>query len=221
MEHDTAIRAAGIHARYGHRPVLTGIDLRVSWGTVTVITGPNGAGKSTLLEILAGVRAPHAGTVRRAGPVALVVQRPLAPPGLPLTVGDAVAIGAARPGRRATRSAAPGWAPAPRRRRRDIAGAVAGALAAVDLAGFAARDFAGLSGGQRQRVLIAQGLATGAPILLLDEPAAGLDAASRARTRDILAAAAHRGVAVCCVSHDPEDIAAADRNIPLDAVATA
>ncbi|SJN07947.1 Zinc ABC transporter, ATP-binding protein ZnuC [Leucobacter sp. 7(1)] len=221
MEHDTAIRAAGIHARYGHTPVLTGIDLSVPWGTVTVISGPNGAGKSTLLEILAGVRAPYAGTVHRASPVALVVQRPLAPPGLPLTVADAVTIGAARPGRRAARSAATSLARVPRRSRREIAAAVSDALAAVDLAGFSAHDFASLSGGQRQRVLIAQGLATGAQILLLDEPAAGLDAASRARTREILAASAQRGVSVCCVSHDPEDIAAADRLIRLDSMATA
>uniref|UniRef100_UPI00293EC38F ABC transporter ATP-binding protein n=1 Tax=Clavibacter capsici TaxID=1874630 RepID=UPI00293EC38F len=70
--------------------------------------------------------------------------------------------------------------------------------------------------GQRQRALLAQGLARGARLLLLDEPTTGLDAASAERIRAILRSEADRGVAVACVSHDPAVLADADRVIRLD-----
>ncbi|WP_368671200.1 ATP-binding cassette domain-containing protein, partial [Klebsiella pneumoniae] len=59
-------------------------------GFVTGIAGPNGSGKSTLIELLAGVRTPHRGSIRRLGSVSLVVQRPAVPETLPLTVRDTV-----------------------------------------------------------------------------------------------------------------------------------
>lgn len=206
MDHDVAIRATGIHAAYTRAPVLRGIDLTLEWGAVTALTGANGAGKSTLLEILAGARDPDSGSATRAAPAALVVQRPLAPPQLPLTVADTVRIGASRPARHGRA----------RRCRAEITAAVTSALDSVDLTALAHRPFGTLSGGQRQRALIAQGLATGARILFLDEPAAGLDAASRERTRGILATVAKSGIAVCCVTHDAEDWGSADRWLRLE-----
>lgn len=206
MDHDVAIRATGIHAAYTRAPVLRGIDLTLEWGAVTALTGANGAGKSTLLEILAGARDPGSGTVIRAAPVALVVQRPLSPAQLPLTVADTVRIGASRPARHGRA----------RRSRAEITAAVTSVLESVDLVDLAHRPFGELSGGQRQRALIAQGLATGDRILFLDEPAAGLDVASRERTRGILATAAERGIAVCCVTHDAADWASADRWLRLE-----
>jgi zinc/manganese transport system ATP-binding protein len=89
------------------------------------------------------------------------------------------------------------------------------ALERVELADLADRPFATLSGGQRQRALLAQGLARRARIFLLDEPAAGLDASSRTRTREMLAAAAREGAAVACVTHDEESIGAADLVVRL------
>jgi zinc/manganese transport system ATP-binding protein len=85
----------------------------------------------------------------------------------------------------------------------------------VGLTELAGRSIHALSGGQRQRALIAQGIARDAAILLLDEPAAGLDARSRQRTREILAAEAVRGRAVGWVTHDDEDIAASDDLVHL------
>ena len=195
------MRASALYYAYGHTPVLSGIDLEIPPGRVTAIAGTNGAGKTTLVEILAGVRIPDSGVVDRRATVALVVQRPHVPDELPLTAGDVVALGAQSPAARQQRGQG----------RRARTAAVTAALDRVGASELCPIPFADLSGGQRQRVLIAQGLAVGARILLLDEPAAGLDADSRARTREILAEEARRGVAVACVTHDRDDLESADR----------
>lgn len=104
-----------------------------------------------------------------------------------------------------------------RRPRAQVREIVRDALERVDLATLAGRSIHAVSGGQRQRALIAQGIARDAAILLLDEPAAGLDASSRERTRGILRAEARRGRAVGWVTHDVEDVAIADRVIRLEA----
>lgn len=206
MSRHTALRASGLHFSFDRSEVLHDVDVDLPWGAVTAIAGPNGAGKSTLVEILAGVRAPLRGTVDRADEIALVVQRPEVPDSLPVTVRDVVAMGTwsrRTPGRERPRRAA-------RQSRIDES------LERVDLAELASRPFLTLSGGQRQRALLAQGLARRARILLLDEPAAGLDAASRMRTRDLLLEAARDGAAVACVTHDDASIAEADLVIRLE-----
>lgn len=185
---------------HGSHEVLHDVSVTVPRGAVTAVVGPNGAGKSTLVEILAGVRPPRSGTVERPGRVALVVQRPSVPDSLPVTVADVVAMGT--------------WSR--RRPRAEVRAAVADAVARVGLAGFESRSFAELSGGERQRALLAQGLVQQADVLLLDEPAAGLDAVSRDTTRHLLAEEARRGVAVACVTHDDESRRAADRVIRLE-----
>lgn len=195
-----AVRARGLCFSFDEVPVLHGVDLDLPWGRLTAVAGPNGAGKSTLVELLAGVRTPRSGTVERADRVALVVQRPTAPDALPLTVRDVVTMGTW--GARRSRA----------QRRSDIEEA----LARVQLSDLAGRPFSALSGGQRQRALLAQGIARQARIFLLDEPAAGLDAESRERTRSMLAAEAARGAAVACVTHDEDAIATADLVVRLE-----
>jgi len=206
MTTETALSARGLSYSFEATAVLHDIDLDLPWGAVTAIAGPNGAGKSTLVELLAGVRTPLRGTVDRTHEVALVVQRPSAPDSLPLTVRDVVTMGT--------------WSTRTPRGERpcraDRAIRVDDALHRVDLADLGDRPFAALSGGQRQRVLLAQGIARRARIFLLDEPAAGLDASSRARTRSMLAAAARDGAAVACVTHDEQSIAAADLVVRLE-----
>jgi zinc/manganese transport system ATP-binding protein len=203
---EPALRARGLHFSFGAHAVLHDVDLDLSWGAVTAIAGPNGAGKSTLVELLAGVRVPHRGTVDCVDDIALVVQRPEAPDSLPVTVRDVVTMGT--------------WSTRPAQRDRPRGGErrsrVEAALREVDLADLAARPFATLSGGQRQRALLAQGIARRARVFLLDEPAAGLDAASRERTRHLLAAAASTGAAVACVTHDDTSIEAADVVVRLE-----
>ncbi|GAA1941690.1 zinc ABC transporter ATP-binding protein AztA [Nocardioides hwasunensis] len=196
----TPLAARGLCFAHDREDVLHDVSVALTAGSVTVVAGPNGAGKSTLVELLAGVRRPRAGTVERRGSTALVVQRPAVPDTLPVTVSDVVAMGT--------------WGR--RRPRAEVRLAVAEAVQRVGLTGLEHRALAALSGGQRQRALLAQGIVQRADVLLLDEPAAGLDADSRATARRILAAeATERGVAVVCVTHDEEDIAAADHVVRL------
>ena len=202
-----ALRARHLHCTFGQVPALLDVSLDLAWGAVTAIAGPNGAGKSTLVEVLAGVRRPAHGSVECRSSLALVVQRVATPDSLPMTVRDVVALGTWGVGQ--ARSSRTGKA--------QVRERVDGALERVQLAGLARRPFNELSGGQRQRALLAQGIARQARIFLLDEPAAGLDQESRRRIRAILAAEAARGAAVACVSHDEEDIAAADAVIRLAA----
>lgn len=206
MTTNPALRARDLSFSFSTIPVLRGIDVELPWGTLTAIAGSNGAGKSTLVELLAGVRTPQSGTVERADEVALVVQRPMVLDSLPLTVREVVSMG--------TWSAR--WSGAPRLRKGQRQARVADALERVHLSDLAGRSFSALSGGQRQRVLLAQGIARQARIFLLDEPAAGLDAESRARTRAMLVAEAARGAAVACVTHDDESIEAADLVVRLE-----
>ena len=186
---------------YDSQDVIHEVSAAFRAGAVAAVAGPNGSGKSTFVELLAGVRSPRRGSVIRRGRLALVVQRPSTPDALPVTVHDVVAIGTwRRGGRRAERRAA-----------------VTEAIDRVGLTGLEARTFGELSGGQRQRALLAQGIVQRAEILLLDEPAAGLDAASRQRTREILAEEAARGTTIVCVTHDEESITAADHVIRFEA----
>ena len=194
----------GIHVEIdGHR-ALGGVDLELRSGALTVIAGPNGAGKSTLLEVIAGTRIPLSGTRALAAALAFVPQRADVSDRLPVTVRDVATVGA--------------WGRAGRWRRLDATArrAVDDALDRLDLIPLAARGFAALSGGQRQRALLAQGLARGAGLLLLDEPTTGLDAASAERVRAIMRSEAGRGVAVVCASHDPAVLADADRVVRLE-----
>lgn len=199
--HRPAVLARSLCFAYEGSDVLHDVSVHLDQAAVTAIAGENGSGKSTLVELLAGVRKPRRGTVSRTGGVALVVQRPQVTDALPLTVAGVVAMGT--------------WARPARMRGSSRRAAVAEAIARVELTGLEARPFAELSGGQRQRALLAQGIVRRPSILLLDEPAAGLDARSRQRTREILAEEAARGAAVACVTHDDASIAAADRVIRL------
>lgn len=192
-----------VHAvtcRYGGDVAVENVDLRVGAGEFVALVGPNGSGKSTLARALLGLR-PFEGDVRlfgrpprdacRAGLVAFVPQRSHLAPVLPATVTEVVAggrLGARRWWRR------PGPADA---------AAVTHALEAVALAEVARRPVTELSGGQQQRVLIARALVADPALLVLDEPVAGVDAASQRHFRDALVhlVQAH-GTAVLLISHE-------------------
>ncbi|ALD11756.1 zinc ABC transporter ATP-binding protein AztA [Clavibacter capsici] len=201
---DPAALLHAVHVAFGDRRALDGVDLRLDPGTLTAIAGPNGAGKSTLLEVVAGTRVPTSGTRTAVAEAAFVPQRAAVPDHLPVTVRDVVTVGA--------------WGRAGRWRRldADARAAVDDAMDRLGIASLAAQPLGALSGGQRQRALLAQGLARGARLLLLDEPTTGLDAASAERIRAILRSEADRGVAVACVSHDPAVLADADRVVRLE-----
>lgn len=202
----TAVVARAIRVDFGGTPALSGVDLDVAAGALTVLVGPNGAGKSTLLEVLAGARGPSSGRVDvGTRSRAFVPQRAAVSEHLPLTVREMVSVGAW------------GRTGAFRRLTADDRAAIAGAMERLDVLPLARRPFASLSGGQRQRALLAQGLAREADILFLDEPTTGLDAASAERNRAAIVHERRRGATVVCVSHDARLIGDADQVVELDA----
>jgi iron complex transport system ATP-binding protein len=150
------------------------LDLTVNPGSLTVVVGPNGSGKTTLLRTLVGLRAPDEGDVQLQGCSIQSMprlDRARAIAYLPqtttlyheLTVREVVMLGRLPHLGRLRPPAAQDHA------------AVTEALAQVGLRALAERGTATLSGGERQRVMLARMLATGAPVLVLDEPTAALD----------------------------------------------
>jgi manganese/zinc/iron transport system ATP- binding protein len=175
-------------------------DVSVSFPAraVTAIIGPNGAGKTTLLHTIMGLQPHQAGTialfgqpVRRARRrVAYVPQREAVDWQFPVTVRDVALMGryaASPPGRRPTAA--------------DRALA-ADALAQVGMTDYADRQIGTLSGGQQQRVFLARALAQRAEVLLLDEPFAGIDAASQETIYQLLATLKDAGQTVLLSTHD-------------------
>jgi len=194
----TVVQATGLVAVRGGRRILAGVDLDLRRGETTVLLGPNGAGKSTLVGLLAGLSAPDGGAVARSGRVAAALQTPAL----------------ARRTALANVEAALAWWRVPRGERRERA---LDALDALRVAHVADRPAAALSGGERRRVHLARALATRPDALLLDEPFAGLDAATRADLLyDARSALAADERATLVVVHDrAEAWALADRVLVL------
>ncbi|MFN3199193.1 MAG: ABC transporter permease [Bradymonadia bacterium] len=170
---------------FGGKTILDAVDLELHAGQITVVVGPSGGGKSVLLDLILGLLEPDAGSVRVSGRVGMVFQDGALFDDL--TVGDNLAFPARR------------MAPEARNQ------LVNEAAEAVGLApGHLAARPSQLSGGLRKRAAIARALVQGPPILLYDEPTAGLDAASGAKIgHAILAARAARAEqSALVVTHD-------------------
>jgi iron complex transport system ATP-binding protein len=197
----TLVEAEGVGFGYGARTILEEISLAIRPGELVALCGPNGAGKSTLLRLLLGLHIPSAGQVRLGGAsIGALSRRQIArraallpqdaPVDLPLTVREAVALGRLP---HLDRFQPEGAADAE---------AVERALAATDTAALGARPVTELSGGERQRVHLARALAQEAPLLLLDEPIAGLDLAHQLQTLELLRAIVDRGRGALVALHD-------------------
>ncbi|WTE75174.1 heme ABC transporter ATP-binding protein [Streptomyces sp. NBC_01615] len=195
---DVLAEAENLHVRLGAREVLRGVDIVARAGEVLALVGPNGAGKSTLLSALAADLRAAEGVVRVHGrPAAdwtapeLALRRAVLPQStalsFPFTVEEVVRMGRAP------------WAGTGRE---DDDAAVAQALAATEVTGFAARPFSALSGGERARVALARVLAQRAPLLLLDEPTAALDLRHQELVLRVCLDRARAGDAVVVVLHD-------------------
>lgn len=192
---------------------LAGITLSIRAGEHVCILGANGSGKSTLVQLINGLIVPTAGSVEVFGigtgtpegaaairrRAAMVFQHP-EDQMVTSIVADDVAFG---PENLGVPSA-------------QIAQRVDSALEAVDMATCAQADPADLSGGQQQRVAIAGALAMDPQILLLDEPAAMLDAAGRRAIQTIVQRLNRRGITIVHVTHFMDDALAADRVIVLE-----
>ena len=197
----SVVEVSNVTFAYGRQAVFRDVSFSIAAGELVALCGPNGAGKSTLLRLLLGLHAPAAGAVKLAGaPVASLSRRQIArhaallpqeaPADVPLSVREAVALGRLpHLGRLQPETAAD-------------ADAVSRALAATDTTALAERPIAELSGGERHRVHLARALAQEAPLLLLDEPIAGLDVAHQLAAMDLLRATADAGRAVVVALHD-------------------
>jgi len=191
-------------------PVFADVDLELRRGEITVLLGPSGCGKSTLLRTLAGLEPLDRGSLEidpgssseAALQVGIAFQEPSLLPWL--TVAENVALG--------LRFAANRRSPA-KPRSGPSAAAVAALLGELGLAGLAGARPNELSGGQAQRVNVARVVITGRSILLLDEPFAALDPATRADLQAWLARLVDRHrLATLLVTHDVDEaIALGDR----------
>jgi zinc transport system ATP-binding protein len=189
---------------FGERPVLRDLNLTVRAGDVVAILGANGTGKSTLIRAALGLVPLASGSVELFGVplrrfkdrkrIGYVPQRLGAGSGVPATVGEVVAAG--RLGRRRLPAGLFSGGSAADR------AAVAAALAAVGLTDRAGDPVATLSGGQQQRTLIARALAGEPDLLVLDEPTAGVDAASQEAFADALRDFVDDGGTVLLVAHE-------------------
>ncbi len=209
MPNEVAAEGRGVVLGYNSQVVVARSDFTIPRHALTAVIGPNGSGKSTLLNAIAGLIEPRAGSITVFGreparmhrQVAYVLQATTVHETMPITVRETVLMG---------RYAAAGHFRPLRRADRNACRAAMEALGISDLAG---RHLAELSGGQRQRVFVAQGLAQGSEILLLDEPVTGLDLVSMERIRRAISSELESGTTVVTTTHDVADAGNADHVI--------
>lgn len=201
----------GLTVSYGAEPVVFSVDMTVASSAMTAIIGPNGAGKSTLLKASLGIVKPLAGQITYWGEalsktrerIAYVPQRASVDWDFPTQVLDVVMMGL---------SSELGLL------RRIRPHHIARAMACLDRVGmqdFADRQIGQLSGGQQQRVFLARALAQHADLFLLDEPFAGVDAATEEAIIKVLKSLKEEGKTVVCVHHDLSTVAAYFDNVFL------
>lgn len=195
---EAPLAVRGLTVSYGQKPAVFSVDMTVEHGSMTAIIGPNGAGKSTLLKAALGILKPLAGQATVFGRrveearqcIAYVPQRASVDWDFPTRVIDVVLMGFyPRLGlfRRVTSA------------HRSEAFAC---LTRVGMEDFADRQIGQLSGGQQQRVFLARALAQQADLYLLDEPFAGVDAATEKAIISILKSLRDAGKTVVAVHHD-------------------
>ncbi|MCC6285619.1 MAG: metal ABC transporter ATP-binding protein [Phycisphaerales bacterium] len=205
MPEHSASSPLSIHAltvAYGRRPVLWNVDYDAPAGSLIAIVGPNGAGKSTLIRAALGLLRPASGKVEFwgrpygevRGRIGYVPQRESVDWDFPVSALDVVCMG--RYGRI-------GWVRRVGRAHREAARAC---LSRVGLGDLGDRQISRLSGGQQQRVFIARALAQEADLYFMDEPFAGVDAATERAIVDVLRALRSEGRTVICVHHDVQSV---------------
>ena len=223
------IEVAGLHKRFGAHVVLDGVSLRVGAGEIVALTGPSGSGKTTLLRCVNGLERADAGLIR------------VGDHELSLEPSAESRTDRARDPRDAGRERA--WLAVRRQvgfvfqqwhlfahrtvlqnvieapvhvTRLPVAEATARAHLLLDRVGIRPRADAyphQLSGGEQQRAAIARALAMGPRALLLDEPTSALDPERRRALAGLLRALVGDGLALLCVTHDPDFARALDARV--------
>ncbi len=195
---DSPFAIRGLTVSYGQKPAVFSVDATIEAGKMTAIVGPNGAGKSTLLKAALGIIKPLSGQVTLMGRpiagemhrIAYVPQRASVDWDFPVRVIDVVLMGLFR--------------------KTGLLGRLSGAdrkhamacLERVGMTDFASRQIGQLSGGQQQRVFLARALTQDADLYLLDEPFAGVDAATEKAIIAVLKGLRAEGRTVVAVHHD-------------------
>ena len=198
------IDISGLSVSYGSNRVLEGISAHVRRGTITGLVGANGSGKSTLVKAAVGLVRPEPGAhvLFDAQPLEKFRHRLGYMPqqadldwSFPVIVEDLALMGL---------SAQLPWYRWPGKAEKEAAHRALERTGAADLA---RRPISALSGGQRQRVLLARTLATEPDLLILDEPFAGVDAASQDAIVAVLRELRDNGVTVLLVHHNLAEVA--------------
>ena len=194
----TPLAIHGLTVNYDNKTVLFSVDFVVPQGSMSVIVGPNGAGKSTLIKAALDIVPRVSGQVSVFGlnvsanrhRVAYVPQRASVDWEFPATAYDVVAMGLYRNLNPFQRLSA------------DQRARVTDCLEQVGMKDFAKRQIGRLSGGQQQRVFLARALIQNADLYVLDEPFAGVDAATERALIGVLRNIRRMGKTVLCVHHD-------------------
>jgi len=187
---------------YHKKPVLWDVDLDVPEGQLVGIIGPNGAGKSTMIKAIMELVPKASGWVKIYGKdysemrkiIGYVPQRESVDWDFPISALEVVLMG---------RYGHIGWMRRPGKEDRRIARE---SLDKVGMGDFAERQISQLSGGQQQRVFLARALAQDARIYMMDEPFAGVDAATERAIIDILVTLREQGKTILVVHHDLQTV---------------
>ncbi|MEF2248641.1 metal ABC transporter ATP-binding protein [Paenibacillus sp. IITD108] len=196
------ISVRDVSASYRKNKVLNSVGFDIQPGTLTSIVGPNGAGKSTLLKTLLDLHPKLSGTIKFFGStytkeksrIGYVPQRGSVDWDFPTNALDVVMMGL---------YGQIGWLRWPQRKHREMA---MHALSEMGMADYAERQISQLSGGQQQRVFLARALVQDAELYFLDEPLAGVDAATERAIMDTLKTLKSKGRTVMVVHHDLQTV---------------
>ncbi|AHM58815.1 ABC transporter [Flammeovirgaceae bacterium 311] len=199
---DPVLEVHDLTVAYNRKPVLWGVDLTLPNGKLIGVVGPNGAGKSTLIKAAMGLIPLASGWVRMFDKplnevrkrISYVPQRESVDWDFPASVRDVVEMG--RYGRLGLF----------RRLRRADHDVVEDSLRKVGMLPYAERQISQLSGGQQQRVFIARALAQEADLYFMDEPFAGVDAATERAILQLLQEMSAAGKTVVVVHHDLQSV---------------
>lgn len=197
------LQAIDVTIAYRSTPVLERVSFATPPGTLTAIVGPNGAGKSTLIKAALGLIEPAAGEFKFfgesfgdvGGRVSYVPQRTSVDWDFPVTALDVVCMGLYRK---------IGWFRPVGAKHRRLA---LDALDGVGMRDYAKRQISQLSGGQQQRVFLARSLVQLPELFLMDEPLAGVDAATETTIIDTLRDLRDQGRTAMVVHHDLDTVA--------------